>query len=254
MDAFYVSIDGSNAHINDAGRGEGSFDDAMAGLVTCLELRGTHGVKVAINYTVTSKNYSDLLSIARLGASLGVDEVFINLSVFVTEAEGRAGSEVLARELGMRFDSWRGFLIDPVIASVDAEALAAQLEELARTSWPMSVFVQPVGYTPLELRSYFTAAWPAQLKEKACPVQSFRTTVLPNGDVSPCTLYHDVVLGNLGTATLNEIWYGDAYRRFRELVTARLLPTCARCCDLLDETKGDPMSFVNDSRLKHRVG
>ena len=254
IDALYVSLDGSTPEINDASRGIGSFERAVHGIEAVRDLRDEGmPVKVAINYTVTCENYRDLERLGDLARRLAVDELFVNLSVFVTPEEGAAAQRTLHEELGMRFDSWRGFMIGPIIEGIDSQELVAQLGALRHNAGDVPTFVQPVGYSAEELGHYFTPQWKDVVREKACPVQTFRTTVLPNGDVVPCTLYPDVVVGNLRRTSLMEVWHGEEYARFRALVEDRLLPTCHRCCDLFDETKGDPAAFVTNSRLQYRL-
>lgn len=55
-----------------------------------------------------------------------------------------------------------------------------------------------------------------------------------NGDVSLCRDYHDYIIGNIASDSLDEIWYGDAAQRFRQsLSTEGLMPVCRRCCGLM---------------------
>ncbi|HWT29801.1 MAG TPA: radical SAM protein [Propylenella sp.] len=249
INGIYVSLDGSQASTNDPLRGVGSFDRAIKGILAAIAARGAARTpKVAINATITNGNVHDLVGMADKAVALGVDEIFFNLPVFVTEKEGLASERAMAARHGIAFSSWRGFRIDPVIDGIDTQVLVSQLEQLKARKWPLPLFLQPIGYSPRELATYFTDDWARTLRQRACPVRDFRATVLPNGDVTPCTIYPDVVLGNLVGQTLPEVWTGAAYRRFRQDVGQRLLPTCRRCCDLFDETQGDPDAFLNDSR------
>jgi len=252
IDAVCVSLDGGSAEVNDAGRGRGSFRHAMRGIEHLLEWRRDRHprLRVSLNFTITNLNYRDLRSTAELCGRLGLDELYLNLPTFVREGEGEAAKAALAR-LGIDFRSWQGFRIDSVVDGIDHDELKRQFEELAARSWPFDLYVQPVGYSSAELPLWFTPRWGRVMRQRQCKVQNFRTTVLPSGDVVPCTVYPDVVVGNLHEESIADVWRGERYARFREMVNRRLLPTCTRCCDLYDEAADDPAAFVSDSRRIH---
>jgi len=81
-----------------------------------------------------------------------------------------------------------------------------------------------------------------------CPLPFFSLSVWPNGDVTPCdAIYKPVILGNVHTHTLLDIWNGEKRRNFlREQLAFRKnqLKGCKDCCapddvshplDVLDE-------------------
>src|SRR5207244_243298 len=146
-----------------------------------------------------------------------LDELYLNLPTFVRQGEGEAAQATLA-QLGIDFRSWRGFRIDSVVDGIDLDALKRELDGLARRSWHFDLYVQPVGYSSAELPLWFTHRWGRVKRQRECKVQRFRTTVLPNGDVVPCTVYPDVVVGNLHEGTIADVWGGERYARFRALV------------------------------------
>jgi MoaA/NifB/PqqE/SkfB family radical SAM enzyme len=51
--------------------------------------------------------------------------------------------------------------------------------------------------------------------------------ILPDGTASPCL---HLVAGNIATQPFLEIWNGPQMRRFRQIISCRLFPGCARCC------------------------
>ncbi|WP_284125081.1 radical SAM protein [Parerythrobacter aestuarii] len=249
IDAIYVSLDGSSEEKNDALRGTGSFAASIAG-IRHLKQSIAHRnapTKVALNYTITNRNFTDLLDMARLAEELEIDELFFNLPSFVHKHEGLEAQRVLSEKLAIEFNSWRGFQIDSEVAGIPPDELEAIISGL-NGDWPFDLYLQPVEYSPQELATYFQPSWEQQAKKRTCQVLSFRTTVLPNGDVTPCTIYPDVVVGNVLETGMSEVWHGQKYEDFRNEIAQNLLPTCMRCCDLFDETNGDPSSFVSGSR------
>lgn len=256
IDAIYISFDGSNAEINDQGRGAGSFVQALEGLRHTKELirQKNSKVRLAVNHTITRENYTDIIDMARFAIREELDELFMNLTIFVTEREGHAAAEGFHRALGIKFSSWKGFVIDEMIDHIDLNVLEKQIQYIQETDWgDLDIFMAPIGYDARELRTYFSSDWYRTLKSKSCPVQDFRTTIMPNGDVVPCTIYPDIVMGNLKEQELSAIWLGEEYMKFRNHVKQKLFPTCVRCCDLFDESQGDPNAFLNESRFNHRL-
>lgn len=86
-------------------------------------------------------------------------------------------------------------------------------------------------------------------KRKVCPLPFFMLGVFPNGDVQPCdNLYRPVILGNIHSRTIPEMWNSSELRDFWKLHlegNRELHPKCSLCCapedvsqpeDLLDDT------------------
>lgn len=251
IDAIYISIDGPTAQSNDTIRGRGTFDVIVQAIAHTFAARASIGAatKIALNVTVTNANYRCLGEFRLFCAENKIDEIFFNLPSFVTHEDGLRASQIAAKELGIEFHSWQGLVIDPLVNGINSDDLTTELEGLISEPWPCTVFLQPVGYKPRELSAYFTKSWPQVVKGQACPILGHRTTILPNGDITPCTIFPDIVVGSLREATLSEVWQGRPYSNFRKILERRLLPTCSRCCDLFDETKGEPGGFFNQTRL-----
>lgn len=69
-----------------------------------------------------------------------------------------------------------------------------------------------------------------------------KLTIWANGDVSPCCTFHgkNVIVGNVETESLKEIWQGDRINNIRaQLATGSLNPVCRVCL-----TKRDRDSFA----------
>lgn len=64
-------------------------------------------------------------------------------------------------------------------------------------------------------------------------------TVMANGDVVPCTQDYntEMKMGNIRENTLEEIWNGDAYRRFREYHVTGQFPPGHKCVSRCDQKK-----------------
>ena len=70
------------------------------------------------------------------------------------------------------------------------------------------------------------------LDEPYCPQPFNRLDIWANGDVTPCCTFYgkNLVLGNIDTKTLKEIWRGDKIEALREeFRTGDLNPNCEMC-------------------------
>jgi len=65
--------------------------------------------------------------------------------------------------------------------------------------------------------------------------------ITPDGDVAPCILYPDLVVGNLRQQNVLEIWNSPAFTNFRQLRRREVLPVCAKCNAL----------YLHDSKRKY---
>ncbi|MBI3278500.1 MAG: glycosyltransferase [Acidobacteria bacterium] len=76
--------------------------------------------------------------------------------------------------------------------------------------------------------------WPWELPEGAliysCEQNPWETAhVLSNGDVVACEVLDKKPLGNLFERSIEEIWHGESYRRFRERYRLGEIPECRTC-------------------------
>jgi radical SAM protein with 4Fe4S-binding SPASM domain len=80
----------------------------------------------------------------------------------------------------------------------------------------------------------------AHHRKEVCPLPFYQLQVAWNGDVMPCCVApHDLVVGNLLTDTLDEVWNGDRLRTVRDAHLSRHrsnIPACATC-DYLHTTR-----------------
>jgi len=68
-----------------------------------------------------------------------------------------------------------------------------------------------------------------------------RMDITPDGDVAPCILYPDLVVGNLRQQNVLEIWNSPKFTNFRQLRRREVLPVCAKCNAL----------YLHDSKRKY---
>lgn len=234
IDQIYVSLDGPNAAVNDRLRGKGSFDRAMRGLDHALGLKPQYPhSRVSANFTVTALNFEDLVSVVELCEERGVDELSVNFTMVVNEAEGQSAARRFEPIIGRPFESWRGFLNTEMSEGADVSKIAesiAQAHEMAKT---IDFVFSPSRYSAQDRGHYFDPKWKSIVREKTCRRLELQSTLLPNGDVLSCTAFADTVMGNLNKQSLKDIWHGARYQQIREMLNnGGLTEICHRCCDL----------------------
>jgi radical SAM protein with 4Fe4S-binding SPASM domain len=65
--------------------------------------------------------------------------------------------------------------------------------------------------------------------------------VTPDGEVTPCILYPDLIVGDLKVQSVMEVWNSAAFKAFREVRRKEVLPVCAKCNAL----------YLHDARRKY---
>ena len=187
-----VSIDGHTAPLNDEIRGKGSFDKAMIGIQNLLTARKELGARtsIAIKYTfrhTTSPEQID--GYVQLGRSLGVDKVKFN----PLRPSGAAAED---REL----------VSDP-------PAYYRVLGEIARMarSYPDVEVSGPINPTTC------FGGRISHLTDWGCIAGKELMTIDSQGNVRPCSMMNDFVVGNIRSQPLAEIYHRSRLNLLRGL-------------------------------------
>lgn len=61
-----------------------------------------------------------------------------------------------------------------------------------------------------------------------CEYKQGTLAIKPNGDVTPCTSYTDLVIGNVRTRPLREIWQSRQMQMVKNIPVC-MIPECAKC-------------------------
>ena len=244
IDRIIFSIESSFASEHDAIRGIGSYNKAIRCIEVCREYIDKHNLKtqIALNTTLQPENYSHINTIISLLVNLGIDNIYMNYPMYVTEKDGLLSRDKLIKELGITFDSWMGFLHENRYCNMDSKLLKFNIQQLKKSSIDFTLV--PNGFSDDQLEKYFTDKWSDLVANRTCPSINYRTTVLPNGDVIPCTVFTDIIVGNIKEKDIYSIWNGKKYQSFRDLLGKQILPMCYRCCDMLDESDGNTFSAI----------
>ena len=215
LDYIQVSIDGSTAAIHDKSR-PGSFDKAIRGLRLLKEADFPAAVRVTIN----RHNLDDLEKIARL---LLED---VGLKSFGTNEAMPIGS-------GCRSDA--GMALD---AGGKMRAMAAIGRLLRRYPGRLSAAAGPQA----KRKAYGEMVHARRTGEKAktwtmgyltsCGCVFSKIDVLHDGSIVPCCMLPGLVMGNIASDSLIDIWYNHPTMialRDRRSIPMNEVPGCQNC-------------------------
>jgi radical SAM protein with 4Fe4S-binding SPASM domain len=232
LDDLIISLDGPEA-VHDEIRGlPGAFAKLRDGIAEVRRLQAEHDLHkpiIRIRGTIHPDNFSHLQELVGITWNFGGDSLNFNQLWFTSLERGRQYQSVMKKLFGTKATSWQGFVYEPNDLPLDD--LGSAMEQLAANAVDFPITVSPY-IPPAEVGNYYYDL-DYTCGAKTCYAIYCKTYLMPNGDVTPCPDYPDFIAGNLRKQSLLEIWNGAMYRDFRrQLKQHRLLPICARCCDL----------------------
>lgn len=215
LDSIQVSMDGSRAEVHDLSR-PFSFHNAMKGLT--LLRRG--GFPVTVRVTISRHNMNDLEGIARLLLDQMDLPFFSNNEASPVGAGCTCGDEV-------------------ALDHVDTLRVGLQLEELSRR-YPGRIKAEAGPLAKLRMyREMEEARRTGELTRRwkmghlsSCGGVFCRMGVLHDGSIVPCSMLHDLVMGNVLTDDIRDVWNNSpVIREVRDRFVIPLsgIPECAGC-------------------------
>jgi MoaA/NifB/PqqE/SkfB family radical SAM enzyme len=230
-----VSMDGP-AEVHNAIRSqEGVFQKTAAGIKALVAARNRQRVPgpiILINCVISKASLATLDQLVPLADELGADILQIQHTIFNSTANVRRHNRALSPE----FAAAQGLDLTPPsipdgefyeseITPADLPQLLAQLQEVRRLAADRLKLLFLPNLPVALLEPYYldlTHPFP-----QVCNALWKGCRILPDGTVSPCL---HLVAGNIATQPFQEIWNGPRMRRFRQIISHRLFPGCARCC------------------------
>jgi MoaA/NifB/PqqE/SkfB family radical SAM enzyme len=230
-----VSLDGP-LEVHDAIRGqEGAFQKTCAGIKALVAARGRQrspGPIILINCVISKASLPTLDHMAPLARELGADILQIQHTIFNTAANvqrhNRALSPEFAAQAGLDLappSIPEGEYYESEITPADLPGLLDQLREVRRLAKDRLKLLLLPNLPPDLLTPYYLDL--AHPFPQVCNALWKNCRILPDGTVSPCL---HMVIGNITAQPFAEIWNGPRMRGFRQIISRRLFPGCARCC------------------------
>lgn len=213
IDELHISIDGRE-ELNDAVRGEGTFQRVKHGLEQLRHRRGSLNCLV----TLSDANVAELSSIPDQLAVFCPNRVTLGPLMYLNGDEIHAYREYSRKHFGCDYpelEVWR--------REDDRryrEQLVRGLADLKKRTYPMEVVFTPHG------------------DGRTCIQPWRRVHIRYDGEVGFCTDYFNFSAGNLREKSLPEIFSGPRAELFRDAVRRNELTIC-RHCPWRIQNKGD---------------
>jgi len=232
---MYVALDGFEVE-HDALRGNGTFKKTMEGIHFLLNARkaGRYQGEVTVNCVIYDKMIGRLFDFVYFLQGQGVDAVYLSLPWYISESTATMMDNFFQEHLssmapasGSREASWHSYTFK--IDSINADRLNLELSRIKAKDWSIKVRYNP-AVSESEMREFLDGSHlPAQSKSKCLALRS-RMDVYPNGNVVSCHLFPELMVGNLSTAAVDDVWHGDQFDGVRKVVAkCGLMPICAKC-------------------------
>ena len=241
FDSVRVSIDGPET-INDAQRGKGSYIRAIKGIETLYDEKLSQGSKspsISIIYTVTPSNFDKIEQFFLEDISLEqIDWVTIQMQNFITREMGESYADFLKSEFNEKNSRFWSALVRSIddFTNIDVNELSRQVNEVHKVlaANNKNILLLPPTFSPENLSAYVKAEW-NRMEDKyvMCHSPFVSLDIIANGDVAPCHIFYDLIMGNLCKQSIYEIWNGKKYIKFRNYMQQhQFMPICSGCCIL----------------------
>jgi len=241
FDLVRVSLDGPR-DINDKMRGVGSYEKAIQGINDLFEVKEKNKAKkplIDIIYTVTPDNFLTIEEFFLQDLNISkIDRITIQMQNYITKQMGEDYAEFLSSEFGIQSDTyWKGLVRLPSeFNEIDRTESSRQVNRVRTyySSQNKYVALLPPTFSSQNLEAYLTSNWDqmTDVYEK-CIIPWVSTEIVANGDVAPCHIFYDLVLGNLHENSIVDIWNGEKYKRFRDYMESKkFMSICPGCCIL----------------------
>ena len=192
-----ISLDGSNAEINDSIRPMGTFEKVIQNLSL---IKKVGGFEIILMFTLMRKNFRSLLSFIRLCQDLGVNGLI--LERFIPWGRGRE-------------------IMDEVLDKAQWKELVETLLKLFSTK------MEEHNFYPYQAFQIIFKEDEMELLGAPCVVGRDGLCIVPDGRVFPCRRF-PISIGNLLNDSLRQIWEGsEILERLR--TKENLNGKCGKC-------------------------
>ena len=233
-DMILVSFDGPKEIHDECRNFKGAYDSAVKGLVRLDKMKKKmKSVKpfVLTSTTISSVNAPVLEQTFDIGKIINPDLMVVYLSWFTSDKIGKEHTKILKKNLGVTPYTWKSytkvFTLDEAVLFKDA------LTKVKHKKWPFPYFIIP-DLKDKDFEDYYLK--PEELfGYSKCVAPFIMVDIMPNGDVTTCRDYIDVVVGNITEKPLLKIWNDKKFVAWRKLLIKNggTLPQCSRCCGLM---------------------
>lgn len=233
-DRIKFSIDGPDSRVhNHLRQTKGAFKKTIENIKTFSEVKkrmNTEKPWLVLQSVLSTENYKRFTDLVELGHRIGVNEMtLLPLTVFdesmknmkLNEKDMKEFKPILEKSIKMLEEfgiesNYHEFLNEEYITKTENmdEVMMKEMEKMIKKEYPKSKDqVKNFQFLP-------------------CYSPWIHATILPNGNIAPC---FSPWVWNTKTSikdySLKELWYGEYFDKFREIILKRKLPeNCKKCC------------------------
>ncbi|MBI5189868.1 MAG: radical SAM protein [Nitrospirae bacterium] len=228
-----LSLDGPE-EVHDRIRGvPGAFRRISEGARTLARLKEESGSRTPllnVSCTIGEENHGMLPEVAAIAADMGASGITFHHQIFAGEEQYVASEKIFMDRLGLPETDWKGFVRQSP-PGIDPSKVIAARAGMPPAPEGFRVSFYP-NLTDEEVRAYYTGFRfkPASYRDR-CLSPWMVAYVFPDGSVRPCqAINYDT--GNVRDIKFRDIWRGERYAEFRELVKReRCFSVCSRCTE-----------------------
>ena len=228
-----VSLDGLEKE-NDSIRGEGVYKRVTTGIRALKSLRKPP--HIGIQFTILPQNVKIMYDFCKEMTGLNVDWILLNPCWFISEKQKKHYEEFMQEKFNIVPKTHLGYFFK---YDIDPDEFARQYRKIKSEKWPIQISCYLNN--PAEDIYTYTRSPEIFTGNTFCYKQWLRMDVTPDGDVTPCIRYPDLIFGNLKNEDVISIWNSPAFVRFRKMVRNGPLPLCNKCNCL----------YLYDAKRKH---
>lgn len=234
LDYAGISLDGPEEVNNRIRIGKGNvFGRAMNGLsmlLACREKRRLAVPIIEITMTLIEENQHHIYDTYKVALESGADVFHLQFPTFTSRyLESLASAEYRA-DFGKEPFFWKGFIRE--FDKIDHLAIDGQIDDIRRDvkRHKRIVFRQTPSFA-FSTEEYFK--YPeTPLTAVPCTFPWDIMQIMPDGSMTMCADFPDLVGGNIRNQNWKVIWNGDKFCSFRKrILNDGVFPACSRCCN-----------------------
>ena len=231
--SILISVEGLEEE-HDKLRGKNTFNKIMANVNLLLDLQkqGIYKGYVSIASVFSDDLIPKLYDFCDYFNDTGIDTLYINYPWYIPHDVARSMDELFQKDFswmgtyqGFK-NTWHsfGYKLNPQLI----EELFTQLKMIRNRKWNIRIRFQP-GLEDDQVKAFIEGDTKPAGNTTRCLGISNRIDVLPNGKVTPCKKFTEFIVGDLKNNTLEEVWHGEDFKKFREIHNNTLMPICSKC-------------------------
>lgn len=240
--ALVISLEGFE-YEHDAIRGKGTYSKLMENIRLILELQKKEFYQgtVTIHCVLNDELVDHLFDFCKFVEQLNVDSLYLGFPWYINEKSGQKMDDYFQNNLSFiskDFDklhfingqkvlkSWHTY--NYRLSTSKINILKSEMKKINKELWNIRLRFQPAVENS-EIELYVCGTEMPMQNKKECLAVSSRIDIRSNGLVTACQPFPELIMGDLHTQSLIDIWQGEKYKKMRKTISEGLSPVCSRC-------------------------